>query len=108
MIIINLLGAVMIFVGFLAGLAIYGLATQQTRDEELPMALGIGIAMAVMGGVDFWYRWKHYREQRILRYLSPVTGGSLWFIPVWVFFGVGPYVGVMVWVIGRKLGLGWD
>jgi hypothetical protein len=102
MIICNFLGCIMVFVGLLSGFAVCGLASLLLRDDQTIWLLGFLAGIAATSTGDLWYRCKHHQEKGWFRYLSPLTGGQFFFIPVWALWL--PAAGRMVLLVAGNLG----
>lgn len=95
----------MVITGLASGFAVGGLVGHLTRDDRLPIALAVLVALPVPTVWDLVYRWRHHTERGPWRYVLPAAGGSFMYLPVWVWFGGVPVVGNVVWQIGRAVGL---
>ena len=105
MIFFNIIGALMLAVGLVAGIAAGGLTSLFSRKEDLQVAVGVMVAFPVMVIWDFIYRWRHNRDWGWLRYILPTTGGMFMLLPIWVWFGAIPFGGTVVMVIRKQLGM---
>lgn len=105
MLIFNLLGALMIAVGIAAGIAVGGITSLFSRDEQLSYALAILVALPVPTVWDLVYRCRHNLGHGWLRYVMPLSGGMFMLMPVWVLFGAVPVTGVAVLIVRKQLGL---
>jgi hypothetical protein len=93
-------GGLMVIAGLASGFAVGGIASAVTRDESLPYALAALVTLPLPTGLDLWYRWEHHRHLGRWRYLLPDAGGSLMFLPVWLWFGAWPVIGYALWRAG--------
>ena len=95
----------MVIAGLAAGFAVGGLASLFFPDDGRPIAFATLVALPIPTVWDLTYRWRNHREYGRWRFVRPGLGGSFLFLPVWVWFGAWPVVGVTGWLVGRALGL---
>ena len=102
--IFNIIGAIMLIAGLVAGFAVGGIISLISKSDDLPMSLGFLAVIVISAGSDLWFRHKYNRERGRLRYLHPVTGGMFFLLPVWLFLAL-PFGFLVVVQIGKKLGM---
>lgn len=105
MIIFNLIGALMVIVGIVAGFAVGGLVSLLSRDEQLPYAVASLVALPLPTVWDLVYRWHNNPDRGWPRFIMPLSGGMFMLVPIWILFGAVPVVGVSVMVVRKQLGL---
>lgn len=93
-------GGLMVIAGLASGFAVGGMTILLSRSDSLPYALASLVALPLPAGLDLWYRRGHYRHLGRWRYVVPDAGGSFMWLPVWLWFGAWPVVGLGLWQAG--------
>jgi len=96
----NSLGGVMVIAGLASGFAVGGVASLFTQDEALQVTLAALVALPLPTAWDLTYRRGHRPDLGWWRYVVPHAGGSFMFLPVWLWFGVSPLVGLILSSVG--------
>jgi hypothetical protein len=60
------------------------------------------LGVAVIAGVDLFWRCNSEPRESLWRFVLPGSGGSLGFHPIWLFL-TAPIVAVMIWAIYNQL-----
>ena len=101
---INLLGATMVAAEICIGFLVGWLTSLFTNDWQLPYALASCVGLPIAPLSDLAYRWRFNVESGWRRFLLPATGGTWFLMPVWVFWGGVPIVGLLVLIVRKWVG----
>jgi hypothetical protein len=95
-------GAIMMICGLVAAFLTGFLVNLTTNKPDKDVLIGGLVFLAITVGGDLYFRWKNNRERGRARYFHPKTGGTFWFIPLWLFFS-GMMLAAMIWAIVQIL-----
>lgn len=97
--IFNIVGAVMMVTGLVLAFVTGGLVEWMWPNTNKGIAVGSGVFFLVTGLSDLVYRWKNFRERGRSRFVNPLTGGMIFFAPLWILFGLLPLLALPVMMI---------
>lgn len=85
------------FVWLAAGLAVFWVACwlgdKFDFNSKVAEGAGLLIGIAVTLGLDLLCRWGNHQDEGSERYYAPRMGGSILFLPVWMWAAVGLVAG---------------
>jgi peptidoglycan/LPS O-acetylase OafA/YrhL len=103
MIIYNHVGALMLIAGLIPAFVVGWLADQLWPNANKSVAYGGLVFFPIVVGSDLIYRWNHFRERGRIRFVHPLTGGMFFFVPIWIFCGLGPAIALVVMIVTKQL-----
>jgi hypothetical protein len=96
--IVNRVGALCVLVSLLAAFLVAWLVDVFWPNNTAGVMVVYAVFLLLTVGIDLVYRWKRFRERGRVRYVHPLTGGAVLFIPVWVCFGLALICGAALWL----------